>query len=72
MRIFPTDQALYQAYGKRKGEPSGCTLLGKAAATYAPHIYRGGVVISGWGYSVERIERGLVSAERAGRADHVG
>jgi hypothetical protein len=72
MRIFPTDNELYEAYGKRRGEPAGCTLLGKAAATYMPHIYRGGSVIPGWGCSTERIHRGFVSAERAGRADHVG
>ena len=72
MRMFPSDQALFQAYGKRCGEPAGCTLLGRAKATYVPHIYRGGCVIPGWGYSVERIERGFVAVERAGRADHVG
>ena len=37
---------------------------------YVPHLYRGGYVIVGFGYSVERIGE-FVSAEDAGRPDYV-
>ena len=35
------------------------------AAVYVPHLYRGGFVIRGFGYSVERIGR-YVAADVAG------
>lgn len=33
------------------------------AAKYVPHLYRGGYVIRGFGYSVERIGRFIASQE---------
>lgn len=35
------------------------------AAKYVPHLYRGGFVVRGFGYSVERIGR-CVTADNAG------
>jgi hypothetical protein len=37
------------------------------APKYVPHLYRGGFVIRGFGYSVERIGR-FVTADNAGNA----
>lgn len=71
MNVFQTDAELFQAYGKMRGEPKGCAILGKAKALYAPHIYRGGSVVPGWGYSIERISKGYVSFARAGNPAHV-
>lgn len=72
MNAFATDHEMFQAYGQRRGEPKGCAILGKAVSSYAPHVYRGGSVIPGWGYSVERIARGFVSPATAGNPAHVG
>lgn len=72
MQVFATDAALFQAFGSIRGEPNGCTILGKAKSMFAPHVYRGGSVIPGWGYSIERVAAGRVAAERAGNPAHVG
>ena len=39
--------------------------MGRLAYKYVPHLYRGGYVIPGFGYSTERIGR-PIPADRAG------
>lgn len=72
MNAFATDKELFQAFGSRRCEPKGCAILGKAHSMYAPHVYRGGSVIPGWGYSIERIAKGFVTPQTAGNPAHVG
>lgn len=40
-------------------------IMVRGVAVYVPHLYRGGWVIRGFGYSTERIGK-FISAERAG------
>lgn len=40
------------------------------AAVYVPHVYRGGWVIRGFGYSTERIGK-YIEAEKAGKPELV-
>lgn len=46
-------------------EPSA-KILAKNSPVYTPHIYRGGWVIKGFGFSVERISQGYISNINAG------
>jgi hypothetical protein len=45
-------------------------ILVEGMAVYVPHLYRGGWVIRGFGYSTERIGQ-YVPADRAGRPETV-
>ncbi len=71
MNAFATDRELFQTFSAQRGEPNGCAILGKAKSMYAPHVYRGGSVIPGWGYSIERIVKGFVTPQTAGNPEHV-
>lgn len=61
---YRTDKALQDAYSKAHGEPDN--ILAEMKSKYLPHIYRGGLVIPGFGYSTQRIENGFVTNENCG------
>lgn len=69
MERFNDKQSLTEAYQIRCEldgmEPVIAKMIAKDKPRYSPHLYRGGWVIPGFGYSVERINR-YVAAERAG------
>jgi hypothetical protein len=46
-------------------------IMVKGKAIYVPHLYRGGYVIRGFGFSTERITEGYVSAVAAGNPELV-
>lgn len=61
---YRTDMALVEAYSKHHNEPDN--IVAHFKTVYIPHIWRGGRVIPGFGYSTQRIENGFVTAENAG------
>lgn len=69
MTAYPTLAALLEAY-ERKLQLDGkdatiAAIIAADAWVYVPHLYRGGSVVRGFGYSVERVGV-YVPAERAG------
>lgn len=64
MNSYRTDNALLDSYTKEHKEPDN--IVAEMKAVYVPHIYKGGKVIPGFGYSTERIGKGFVTAESAG------
>ncbi|MDQ2999860.1 MAG: hypothetical protein M3Y08_01165 [Fibrobacterota bacterium] len=63
LNAYQTKADLLNAFSKHKGEPD--TILASMMAVYTPHIYRGGFMIYGFGYSTERIGT-HVPTDRAG------
>ena len=53
------------------GHLATCRMVAAEKPKYWPHVYRGGWVIPGFGYSVERIGVNI-PAERAGNPELVG
>lgn len=69
MNAYPTLAALLTAY-EEKLQLDGkdaviASILAADAWVYVPHLYRGGCVVRGFGYSMERIGV-CVPLERAG------
>jgi hypothetical protein len=66
---YETREDLYAAYVRYLElggiESSVGYVMAKGTAVYSPHVYRGGWVIRGFGYSTERVGK-YVSADRAG------
>lgn len=63
LQAYPTKADLLSAFSKANGQPD--TILASMKAAYIPHVYRGGWMIRGFGYSTERIGT-FVAAEKAG------
>lgn len=69
MKNYRTDAALLDGYSKEHGEPDN--IYANMISKYHPHIYKGGKVIPGFGYSTQRIESGHVSNEKCGSPEGV-
>lgn len=70
MKKFNTKQELADAYAADKVARGVCSadvaaIAAEDAPRYVPHIYRGGHLIRGFGYSTERIGV-YVDADKAG------
>jgi len=64
MKQFKNKQDLQRAFSKQKGEADN--ILACMVTKYMPHIYRGGYLIEGFGYSTERITAGFTTKESCG------
>lgn len=65
MAAFATKEQMIAAFAKANQNLHAS--FHSAAAKYVPHMYRGGFVIPGFGFSVERIGR-FVGKEDCGNA----
>ena len=63
LQAYPTKTALLNAFSKANGQPDN--ILASIKAVYRPHQFRGGWMIPGFGYSIERVGV-YVAAEKAG------
>ncbi len=66
---YMTRESLIQAYANHLelngADPVIAKIMAKDKAVYVPHVYRGGWVIRGFGYSTERVGK-FVTTENAG------
>lgn len=71
---FATREELKSAYARHLSlngvEDAAVEMLATNGTKYTPHLYRGGWVVRGFGFSVERIGK-FIPADRAGRPELV-